>query len=799
MIEESDNFDIEYLLNELAKSNISVLTLDTKKYLSDCSIKLLNTPEEDYKNNVNNALNKLRCLIMICNILYNRTDMLVLPVEDGVYDLLLELYKRFDPNFQVGSIVVDFVDKVEKISNTDKISNPIFFYDKVERDDIRKVFNRKLKSFDDNKFNKRDIYPIPITFDYSNEYISKRTHDTKHNHPDLIGTLDKAKFVLDIDAINVGVYDDPKVKILERDFFRKHIETGIISENQELEMILELKYDGISVEADCNKVIQSARTRGDTGIGEAADITPILRGYQFKQNNIIIGNNTLGVKFEAIILRTAMEEFNKEREYNYANCRTGIVGLFGNSDAIKYQKYITLIPIAIDRDQMPEIKNRLEEIEFINRIFVSNGEPLRYTYIRGNYKTCLYLIKKFTEEAMVAREYLNFMFDGIVVSYLDESIREKLGRKNYINKYQMAVKFDPMSKLTTFLGYTYEVGQNGVITPMIHYSPVEFFGTIHPKSSGHSYKRFKELHLKEGDIIQVTYQNDVMPYVTAVDCERNRQNPNSYCEFPTICPECGSNLVLSSSEKTVSCNNPLCIGRSVSRMVNMLQKLNIKGFGENTIRQLNVYSLHELYETIKYKDNLSIKIGPGNAENLILALNNLLNKNIEDYVIIGSLGFTGCASQIWKLIFEAYTMKEFYENISTIDSDKQNEFIGSLLQIKGVGASIADTILHEYNIFMADIEFIMDNFKIIDSKYLSKRKQIRFSGCRNKQLEEQLISEGYDASGTSSVTKKTDILIVPYKGYTSSKTSKVSERTLIIPIDDFIQFKEVFLNTINKD
>lgn len=795
---ENDNFELSVILNELAKSNISILTLDTKKYLSDCSIKLLNTQEEDYKNNINGVLDKLRCLIMICNILYNRTDILVLPVEDGIYDLLLELYKKFDQNFQVGSMVVDFVDKVEKDNNIGKISNPIFFYDKVERDDIRKDFDKRLRSFDEHKFDKRDIYPIPVTFDYSNKYISKRTHDTKHNHPDLIGTLDKVKFVLDIDAINAGVYDDPKVKILERDFFRKHIDSGIISENQEIEMVLELKYDGISVEADCNKIIQSARTRGDTGIGEAADITPILQGYQFKRNDVIIGNETLGVKFEAIITRTAMEDFNKEREYNYANCRTGIIGLFGNSDAMKYQKYITLIPIAVDRDQVPEIANRLEEIEFINRVFVSNGEPLRYTYIRGNYKTCLYLIKKFTEEAMVAREYLNFMFDGVVVSYLDENIRERLGRKNYINKYQMAVKFDPMSKLTTFLGYTYEVGQNGVITPMIHYSPVEFFGTIHPKSSGHSYKRFKELKLKEGDIIQVTYQNDVMPYVTSIDCERNRQNPNPYCEFPTICPECGSNLVISSSEKTVSCNNPLCIGRSISRMVNMLQKLNIKGFGESTIRQLNVYSLHELYEIIKSKKVISEKIGPGNTENLIMTLNELLNRPIEDYIIIGSLGFTGCASQIWKLIFEVYTLREFYNNITTIDNGIQNEFLSSLLSIKGVGSSIVSTILHEYSIFIVDIEFVLDNFNIIDSKYLSQRKQIRFSGCRNKQLEEQLISEGYDASGTSSVTRKTDILIVPYKGYTSSKTSKVSEKTLIIPIDDFIKSKDVFLDTINK-
>lgn len=787
-----NSFGLQDILNELAKGNISILTFEVKQYISNCSIELLNTTDEEFRND-NHRVEELRNLLMICNILYNRTDRLVLPVEDGVYDLLTESYKRYDPNFQVGSIVVDFVNKIKKTEvNKPNSNEPIFFYDQVERDFIRSKFKESIEFFDKNKFDKRDIYPIPVTFDCTNEYISKRTHDTKHNHPDLIGTLDKVKFVLDIDAINAGVYNDPNVKILERDFFQNHIKEGIISENQELEMVLELKYDGISVEADCNKLVQSARTRGDTGIGEAADITPILKGYQFKRNNIIL-HDTIGVKFEAIILRTDMEEFNKVREYNYANCRTAIIGLFGNSDAIKYQKYITLIPIAVDRNQVPQIKNRLEEIQFINKLFTTNGEPLRYTYIKGDYKICLYLIKKFAEEAMVAREHLNFMFDGIVVSYLDEGIRERLGRKNYINKYQMAVKFDPLAKLTTFLGYTYEVGQNGVITPMIHYAPVEFFGTIHPKSSGHSYKRFKELKLKEGDIIQVTYQNDVMPYVTSIDCEQNRNNTRPYCEFPKVCPECGSELVLSKSEKTVLCINKLCPGRTISRMVNMLQKLNIKGFAESTIRQLEVKYLWQLYDVVKDRERVSSIIGPGNTDNLITALENLKNDPIEDYIIIGSLGFTGCAAQIWKLVFSHITLREFIDKPINED-DGINSLKKELLEIPGIGNSIVNTIFDELILFVDDIRFILDNFNIIDSKYLMRRKQIRFSGCRNKQLEEQLISMGYDADGSGTVTKKTDILIIPYTGYTSSKTSKVSKDTLVVTMEDFIEFQDEYLD-----
>lgn len=783
--------ELDHTLGQLLQGNISVISLEKKQFISNKANQLIKLYQNGVINNY--VLQSIKIILHICNILYNRSDMLVPVVDDGLYDALTEIYKKHDENFQVGSAVLDLQAQYQQDVPIEERKNAIFFYEPVERDEIRQQFCEQIQSFDVHKLDKRDIYPSPITFECENNYISKRTHNTKHNHPDLVGTLDKCKFVLIQDAIDAKVYDDPSVSILERDFFHEHIKNGIITEDQELEMVVELKYDGISVEADCNRTVQSARTRGDTGIGEAADITPILKGYSFKRNNVIVGD-PIGVKFEAIILRSRMEAFNQARERTYANCRTAIIGLFGNSDAWKYRDFITLIPIAVDREQVPEIKNRLEEIEFINKLFQSHGEPLRYVYIKGNFRTCLYLIKKFAEEAMVAREYLDFMFDGIVVSYLDESIREKLGRKNFINKYQMAVKFNPLTKLTTFFYYTFEVGQNGVITPMIHYAPVEFFGTIHPKSSGSSYKRFCDLNLKPGDIIQVTYRNDVMPYVSSIDCEQNRQNQSECCTFPTHCPECGEPLVLSDSRKTMICTNLKCNGRAIPRMSNMLQKLNIKGFADSTIQALHVYSFHEFME-INSKD-ATIAIGPGNADNLMVAIDNLKKTPIEDYVIIGSLGFTNLASKFWKLIFSRYTLREFYQKIN--NAEYFDSFKSDLLDIKGVGPKAVQTIFLELNLYKEDIEYILLHCNIIDSKYLVSRKIIRFSGCRNKQLEEQLISMGYDADGNGSVTKTTDILVIPYDGYTSSKTKKIDPKhTIVVSMSDFTEFMDEYLDAIN--
>jgi hypothetical protein len=231
---------IDNMFHALMLGNASVINVDNIALINKISLDIYNkgTRLDD------NEVDTLKKIIMICNVLYNRTDMTVLPVEDGFYDLLLEKYKVYDSNFQVGSAVVEFRNFVENdLDNPRKVAKQaitIVKDYKKDRDPVHQVvFN------DINRTNKADIrlsdfYKCPISFT-GNDYISKRTHNTEHNHPSLVGTLDKAKFVTNQDAINVGVFDDPNVKILERDFFQNHISKGILDPNRKIGIVCELK------------------------------------------------------------------------------------------------------------------------------------------------------------------------------------------------------------------------------------------------------------------------------------------------------------------------------------------------------------------------------------------------------------------------------------------------------------------------------------------------------------------------------------------------------------------------------
>lgn len=759
---ESSIVKINNLLESLKNGDLSGLTREIVLLINEEVTRILSIKEEHSQKDIV----IMGMVVAISNILYNNTSIDLLPLEDGVYDILLELYKKYNPDYQVGAAPIVFKDiEGYKELNKKTVSPGIVFVRPKETEDF--LFIDGLSSTP--PVTKSDFVVSGIKYDTNKRNTAR---DTSHLYPELVGTLDKAKFVLCSQAEEKGVLDDSNVSVLERDFFAKHIKNGIITPNQKFGMVLELKYDGVSVEAEVSDCIHSARSRGDTNEGLGADITHILKNYRFPHaSGLVNSNDIFGMKFEAIMTYDNLLRYNMAKGKEYKNCRTAITSIFASLDGEDYSDYITLIPLATSLDDV----DRLTEIAFMNT-FYSKGEYLRYAVIHGDYKENLFMIKKFAEEAEFMRNILPFMYDGIVVSYLDDDIKEKLGRYNSVNLYSIAVKFNPLKKQSIFRGYSYKVGQDGSITPMIHYDPVEFYGTIHDKSSGHSYDRFKQLNLKLDDVISIEYVNDVMPYVYKEDLDVNRNNPNPVVEFITKCPSCGSNLVPSESGKAMFCPNMRCPERNISRMVGMLKKLNLRDFAEESLRKIARFSFKELME-IKKEDVAFL--GDINSQKLIDQLDSLRVNPIYDYRIVGALGFTGIAIEKWKLIMSKYTLADLM-------SMNHDELRLVLTQIKGIGPNTVETIIQEMDFYRDDLNYILSMNNVMCSKNaVFNGKIIRFTGFRDKELCKKLCDMGHDA-GEGGVTKATDILLIPYEGFKSSKISRCGENTLIVPVEDFV-------------
>ena len=214
---------------------------------------------------------------------------------------------------------------------------------------------------------------------------------------------------------------------------------GLIDMTTPFELIAELKYDGISVEADVTDKILSARSRGDVDNDVAADLSPILAGYKFPFAPPVPDNEAFGMKFEAIITYMNLDRLAYLRNKSYKNSRNGIIGLFGSSDAYDYRDLITLVPLATSIEGI----DRVAEIEFLNKYY-NSGEYLRYSILKGTYNEILFQVYKFVKEAETIRNIMPFMYDGVVISYRDPKIIAALGRENSINKYSVAIKFNPL-------------------------------------------------------------------------------------------------------------------------------------------------------------------------------------------------------------------------------------------------------------------------------------------------------------------------------------------------------------------
>ena len=88
--------------------------------INDYIVHLLKLPSLN-----SSQVDELRVLICIGNITYNNMDKEP-PIEDGIYDMMLECYRKYDPNnsYPVGAIPVSFANDTTEIAQSMAI--PIF-------------------------------------------------------------------------------------------------------------------------------------------------------------------------------------------------------------------------------------------------------------------------------------------------------------------------------------------------------------------------------------------------------------------------------------------------------------------------------------------------------------------------------------------------------------------------------------------------------------------------------------------------------------------------------------------------
>ena len=731
-----------YLLSDDDRSKIQ----DYCKYVLDVDPKSVNDE---------NVQIRLINIIKIANIYYNNDFNGLLLIDDDIYDRIVVLLRQTSIPIPIGAPRIELKESIPNSNNALLESKQGSLKQVVRFTNAGEYFNTLTSNAT------RPLYDDYVINPDDNDCSYRKLRNTGHRY-DLCGTLDKCKFVTNLDAKSAGVFEDTSVMVFERDFLNPHIKKGIVNPN-DITIIASLKYDGISVEATVQgDTIISACSRGDMANNEASDLTPILGGMKFKRAEGISKQDEFGIKFEFIVNSLNMNRLLKQYKVNYVNHRNAIIGLFGRLDARAFRDYMTPVPLESSLDT-----DRITEIQFLNKYY-TKGLDLRHIVIRGNKSEVLKQLSEFVEEASNIRSFMPFAYDGIVVEYVDPNIRNILGKLNSIPRYSVAIKFNPLKRQSIFTHYTYSVGYTGIIIPMAHFEPVDFMGAIHDKTTIHSYARFKNLRLCKGDKVNLSLNNDVIVYLTKAEDNDTREDREQYLEkFPTHCPSCGTKLEYSLSGDTAYCPNFYCRERSLNRIAGMLQKLGVKDFSLETVRALDIKNVIELFN-VDTKRAQQV-LGTNNGIKFKKTIEALKDVELPDYRVLASLGFPGIGNVTWLKLLQGAPIDVLLNG--TID-----DIAKCYHKVKvGIGPKTIQCIITEREHFREEIEFLYKNLKILNTVVgvAKKQKVVVFTGVRDQQLEKLFEEKGFKIS--DSFVNGCTVLVVPSIGFMSSKVKKAFE------------------------
>lgn len=764
------------LLNQIIES---LFNGDNNMIMDVDIISTLNNLAADYISGKETNKEMLRNLIHICNMVWGSNDEGWSPISDAIYDRLMVIAKKIDPeNYQVGGLYIrniSFNEKTDRNIWKWSFNDPtsVFKWLKPDNSVGNQMFPEvKKRSYLD--YLSRDNFRR-AKGNFNEDFVmSKRVRDTSHGNLDLVGTLTKYKYVMTSKASDAGALNDQSCFILERDYFSKLIYEGKLDPHRVYNVLLSIKYDGMSIEGDIRDgYLVGARSRGDTGEDKATDLTDIFKGIRYPR---AIGVDA-DIKYEAIITNENLKKLNMETGRAYKNARNAIAGIMSRLDAPKYRKYITLVPLQAIYHGYTNIPRHIEA-ELNNKYFCTDV-PFNHIQITGNYQSLLFQIDQYTTFLNDLQNNpdspFNFIYDGIVFEFIDEDIRESLGRTNFVNNFAGAVKFDVEKQPSIFIGYRYEVGMDGTITPVGKFQPVEFMGKTVDEASCYSLSYFNEMNLAVGDMVMVLHVNGVIPRIERIDSEYNDMNhqKNGVIKFPEFCPVCGSRLIPSATGKSIVCVNDTCSGRVYSRMASTCSKMQMKGIGYNTIEKLGIEHLSDFYN-LPEEYYMEAGMGEKETENILNILKELKDKRTIDWWLLGNLGFTHIAQSKFKKIIEEIPLDELINLLE--DPANELETLRRLCTIPTIGMETAKTIWGEYPVFKDDIIFIRDNFNIGYTQGKDLRPKAVFTGLRDEQLSKLLENHGYNADLNNKFNNQTRLVIVPDRSYVSSTVNKAKTK-----------------------
>jgi DNA ligase (NAD+) len=346
-----------------------------------------------------------------------------------------------------------------------------------------------------------------------------------------------------------------------------------------------------------------------------------------------------------------------------------------------------------------------------------------------------------------------------------------------------------MSKI---LSIEIQIGRTGALTPVAKLQPVNVGGVIISNATLHNEDEIARKDIREGDVVSIQRAGDVIPQIISVDISKRSFGSKKFI-FPYKCPSCHSKVIKEFNNNTkkkdaiTRCPDPnySCKAILKEKLKHFVSKdaLNIEGLGKKVIDNFwNKKLIKYPYDIFNIDLNILKKFDRW-GEKSIINLKNSMNKSKKISLdrFIFSLGIRHIGQENAKVLAKYFQSgQKFFEICKKLNTDNQN-YLEELHSIDGIGISQIDWLkkffLNKQNlIIVSNLINLLDieNYKLLAKKTPLSGKLIMFTGAfeNNSRSELKTIAENLGAKILSSISKKTDFLVV---GSQKPTTRKINE------------------------
>ncbi len=565
-----------------------------------------------------------------------------------------------------------------------------------------------------------------------------------------------------------------------------------VPDGDTVEIVTEPKIDGLSVSLRYeNGTFVRGATRGDGNEGE--DITANLRTIDDIPDEIS-GDvpDVVEIRGEVYLPKSAFLKLNEAQEKAgakvFANPRNAAAGSLRQLDVSVTAKR----PLRMFAYSWGELSGDIADTQwgFLEKIaawgFATNPLSRRCETLED--------IIAFHTDIGEQRATLDYDIDGVVYKVNRLDLQRRLGFVSRAPRWAIAHKF-PAEQATTILnGIDIQVGRTGSLTPVARLEPVTVGGVVVSNATLHNEDEIRRKDVRIGDTVVVQRAGDVIPQVVRAVADKRPKGAKAY-EFPTVCPECGSEAVRGEDEAVRRCTGGLiCSAQVVERLKHFVSRnaFDIDGLGAKHITAFHADGLVDgPADIFRLKDRREALLeregwGEQSVDNLLEAIEERRTIGFDRFIY--ALGIRQVGQATARLLARNYGTLKAWRTAMNAAQDRESAAYQELLDIDGIGTSVAEDILaflhEEHNRqVLDDLDELLEieELESADTNSPVSGKTVVFTGTLEKMTrsEAKARAEALGAKVSGSVSAKTDLVVAgPGAGSKAKKAAELGVETI---------------------